>query len=507
MINYPFGCKAGWVTFPHKSDMRCLGRQGPPVDHDGVALFSRHLNGDGLRSRALRGTAIALGGTGGQQFLRLISNLILTRLLFPEAFGLMALVQTFMIGLQMFSDIGIRPSIIQNKRGEDPDFLNTAWTIQAGRGVFLWLGACALAWPLSAFYDEPQILWLLPAVGLNAVILGFATTKTALANRQIRLGRQTVIGLISQTVGVVVMVGLAWIWPSVWSLVVGGLAGSLVSAWAGHRFMPGPANRFRWEPEAVRDLLSFGRFIFISTLVGFFVNQGDKLLLGKLVSFADLGIYNIGFFLANFPSMLGSKVAESILFPLYREIRPASGAGNRAKIRRARNLLTGSLIAMYGVLALAGVLIVSLMYDPRYAAAGPMLVVLALMRIPGALTLGNSQLLLAEGNSKDFSKLVTIQGVLKFAYMLGAFWLWGIFGMLLVQGLLMVTIYPLQQHYLRKHHGTDLPRDALFTVIGLGVAALAIWVNWDALCDFYLASRALAPAVTGSWAPAAVFGS
>ncbi|MFN3500356.1 MAG: oligosaccharide flippase family protein, partial [Pannonibacter indicus] len=75
----------------------------------------------------MRGTAISLAGTGGQQLLRLASNLALTRLLFPEAFGLMALIQTFMVGLQMFSDIGIRPSIIQNKRGEEADFLNTAW--------------------------------------------------------------------------------------------------------------------------------------------------------------------------------------------------------------------------------------------------------------------------------------------------------------------------------------------------------------------------------------------
>jgi hypothetical protein len=62
-------------------------------------------------------------------------DLILTRLLFPEAFGLMALVQVFMGGLQMFSDLGVNMSIIQSKRGEDPDFLNTAWTFQILRGL------------------------------------------------------------------------------------------------------------------------------------------------------------------------------------------------------------------------------------------------------------------------------------------------------------------------------------------------------------------------------------
>lgn len=469
--------------------------------------FPRNFRGDGLRSRVFRGTAITLAGTGGQQLLRLISNLTLTRLLFPEAFGLMALIQTFMVGLQMFSDIGIRPSIIQNKRGEDPDFLNTAWTIQIIRGVVLWLISCGLAWPLSIFYDEPLILLLLPVVGFGAVIAGFSTTKTAVANRQIKLGRQTVIGLTCQVIGLAVMITFAWIWPSVWALVIGSLVSSALSVMAGHRFMEGVRNRLRWEPAAARDLLNFGQFIFLSTLAGFFVNQGDKVVLGRLVSFADLGIYNIGFFMASFPMMLGSVLAERILFPLYREIRPSEGIHNRRKIGRARNLLTGSMVLMVGILALIGDWLINLLYDPRYAAAGPMLIVLALMAIPRALTIGNSQLLLAEGNSRHFSYIVVIQAVLNFIYLLGGFWLFGLFGVLLVSGLSVLSIYPLQQYYLAKHRGTDLPRDAAFAAFGIGVAALAIWFNWDVLRDFYLVSRAAAPSLTGNWSSVAIFGS
>ena len=171
---------------------------------------------------------MTLGGVGGQQFLRLASNLILTRLMFPEAFGLMALIQTFMVGLQMFSDIGIGPSIIQNRRGEDPDFLNTAWTIQIIRGTILWLLSCALAWPLARFYDEPQIFWLMPVVGLSALITGFRSTKNAVANRNMQLGLQTAIALASQAAGLVVMIVLAWMTSSVWSLVIGGLVSGSV---------------------------------------------------------------------------------------------------------------------------------------------------------------------------------------------------------------------------------------------------------------------------------------
>lgn len=102
-------------------------------------------------SRVLRGGSWMVIGYGGNQALRLAANLILTRLLFPEAFGLMTLVNVILVGLQMFSDFGLVPAISQNPRGDDPDFLDTAWTIQVIRGGGLWLMTCLLAWPRRNF--------------------------------------------------------------------------------------------------------------------------------------------------------------------------------------------------------------------------------------------------------------------------------------------------------------------------------------------------------------------
>lgn len=455
----------------------------------------------------MRGAAITLGGTGGQQILRLLSNLILTRLLFPEAFGMMALIQTFTAGLQMFSDIGLRPAIVQNKRGEDPDFLNTAWTLQIIRGVVLWLVSCLLAWPLSVFYQEPQILWLLPVVGLNALIMGFATTKGVVASRNLRVGRQTLIGLAGQAGGLLAMISLAMIWPSVWSLAAGGLVSCLIIIWAGNRFLPGMSNRLRWDPRSARELLGFGRFIFISTIASYFVGLGDKLFLGRVVSLADLGIYNIAFFLSAFPGMLGGVLADRILFPLYRELPPSGGHRNLAKISRARNLLTGGQMILYAILAFAGISLIDLMYDPRYVAAGPMLIILTLAQMPAAILIGSSKLLLAEGDSRNFSRLEVYRGFVKMGLMIGLFWQMGIFGVLITPFLIFLATYPLQQFYLARFKGTDFPRDAAFVLFSAVVAGIVIWLHWDVLAEFYATSRALAPAVTGNWHPAAVFAS
>ena len=92
-----------------------------------------------INKLAMRGAIWTFVGYGVGQSLRLGSNLILTRLLVPEMFGLMSLINVFILGLSLFSDIGVGPSIIQHKRGDEPEFYNTAWTLQVIRGGALWL--------------------------------------------------------------------------------------------------------------------------------------------------------------------------------------------------------------------------------------------------------------------------------------------------------------------------------------------------------------------------------
>jgi O-antigen/teichoic acid export membrane protein len=74
----------------------------------------------------MRGSLFTVIGHVAGEGLRLLSNLLLTRLLFPEAFGLMAIATAVLQGARMLSDVGIRGSIVQHERGAEPAFTNTA---------------------------------------------------------------------------------------------------------------------------------------------------------------------------------------------------------------------------------------------------------------------------------------------------------------------------------------------------------------------------------------------
>lgn len=328
-----------------------------------------------LEGRAERGALWVVLGYGGAQVIRLVGNLILTRLLFEEAFGIMALMSTVLQGLELFSDVGIGPSLIQNER-EDPAFVNTAWTLQVARGVAIWAVACALAVPFATFYEEPQLAWLLPIVSATALVAGFNSTKLFTLNRQLDVRRIEISLIVAQVAGLVTMVAWAMVDRSVLALVAGALVTCLVRMVLTHTYLPGLRNGFAWEPGAARELVRFGRWIFVSTLLTFLAGQADRLVFGRLVPLDRLGVYYIGVVIATIPSEALSRLSMQIIFPVYARVRERDGHFRAVfeTIRTPLLILAGWAFA--GLVA-GGPTAVDLLYDDRYQDAGWAVQVLA----------------------------------------------------------------------------------------------------------------------------------
>ena len=338
-------------------------------------------------------------GFGASQALRLGGNLVLAKLLFPGAFGVVGLAGVFLSGLQMFSDIGIGPSIIQNKRGEDRAFLDTAWTIQVIRGTLLWLVTCAIAWPISELYDK-QLLYVLPITGLVALISGFNSTAGFGAYRRLALARIVGLDLFCQLVSVVVMITWAFFDRTVWALVAGGLTAAMIRAVLSHIIFEGGPDRFRLEPQAVRELLHFGRWIFISTVVTFLSLQADRLLLGVLVPIAVVGVYTLAMSVARLPIEVATRLSGDVLFPVLSRAAHGDRSVLERHFTRARGAILAAMLAVSAAMAIGAPLFFRLLYDARYEDAAwiaPMLVLAFWFEI---LHVSADRLLLAIGNSK-----------------------------------------------------------------------------------------------------------
>ena len=449
--------------------------------HPRPSLWRRFSQGKNLGARAARSSVFTILGYGGSQFLRLLSNLILTRLLFPEAFGLLSLVWVFMVGLQNFSDIGIATSIQQNKRGDDPEFLDTAWTLQVVRGLLLWGLTIVLAQPVATFYDAPQLAQLLPVVGLTLLIAGFFPARKESANRHLMLGRVTMLDLGAQAFGLVVGVLIAWLTGSIWALVFSAVATSAVQLVFYNLFLPGRKSRFGFDKSSAAEIAKFGSWIFFSTIAGFIFSQGDKLVLGKFLSLHALGIYNIGFFWASFPLMLGGMVVWKVLIPVYRERPPAQSSDNFRALQKLRFALTGGLFVMLVFLALSGVVMVHVLYDDRYVLAGGVLVMVAIVQIPQVIVLTYDQSALASGDARRFFILAATRAAFMIAGLLIGVQVEGLLGALIGQAVAMILVYPVAVWMARSQGSWDPLHDAIFAGLGILCATAAYSLNSEAI--------------------------
>ena len=442
----------------------------------------------GMKARAIRGTALSIMGFGGAQAIRLASNLILTRILFPEAFGLMALVQVFLVGLDNFSDLGIGPGIIQSKRGDDPRFLNTAWAIQILRGVILWIAACALAVPISQFYGQEALIQIIPVLAITTILTGFSSTRIYLANRNLTLGRLTFMDLSSQLLGTIIMILMALWLRSVWALVIGAIAISLARMILSHVLIPGPGSRIEWDKPSFQEIFHFGKYIFFGTIAGFFIQQGDRLILGKYIRLDELAVFSIAQMLATLPLMMSYHLVDRVLLPLYRNRPPAESESNWRMIGRARGLLIIGLLGITILFALSGDFIITFLYDERYHLAGPLLVLLAISVAPRIITGGYSFILIANGNSRDYTILTSGTAILKIVVFVLAVKSYGLVGAVLASVLVDLIIYPFQVYYIRPYRGWHPLHDLGFMALILAISALALW-NSPAALNMILAVR------------------
>ena len=436
-----------------------------------------------LKKLAIRGTLWTLMGYGLSQCLRLGANLFLTRLLAPEMFGLMALVNVFILGLTLFSDLGIAPSIIQHDRGDEADFLNTAWTLQVIRGLALWLCCLLLAFPVARFYGEPKLSWLIPIIGFTTVISGFSSTSLFTLKRRIDLGKLTLFELEIQLFSLGVMLIWAWFHRSIWALVAGNLASESLKMLLSHYLLPGDRNRFAWEKRAIADIFAFGKWIFASTAMTFLAAQADRIILGKLLSFQLLGIYNVALIFAELPKMVMMKIGNQVIFPVISRQVDLPRKDLRHKILHQRMSILAVAIPLLAILAGFGDFLILKLYDSRYEDAAWMLPILALGIWPNLLIATMSPSLLAIGEP-----LYAAWGNLfKFCYMivalpLGYAWL-GVTGAVIVVACNDLPFYLVVGYGLWREKLNAIAQDLIATLVLFGsillIAIVRHFCGWD----------------------------
>lgn len=334
-----------------------------------------------IRHRVLQAGGWAMAGFAVEKGIGFLQLVVLTRLLLPGDFGLMAASAAVLLAIQMFSELGIEPAVIAKPNVIDED-LRVAWTLSVIRGVLLTVGLWALADVIASGLHIPELGFFLRVHAVGVLLQSLHSPALFVLLKQLDLRRRVAFDLSRRLVETAVTVGLAWWWQSAWALLGGQLVaflfGSLLSYWIA-------PCRIRWSLDrtALQSLWSYGRYQNVTAWFLFTVMSGGDFVVGRLQGVAGLGQYQLAMAI---PTMIGIRamsVISQISLPTYALMQK-----DRPGVLRALSLqmsLTGMVVvpSAMGVAILAPYLI-PFVFGPSWSAAIEPLRVLCLFAIAAA---------------------------------------------------------------------------------------------------------------------------
>lgn len=323
-----------------------------------------------IRTDLAIGAMWTIAGYAGMQGLRFATNVILARLLSPELFGMMIVVNAVRTGAELLSDLGVTQCVVKRGPHAGPDFLDTAWTMQALRGVALLIIGALLATPISNLYGNHELAPLISVAAIGLLINGFTSLAPAILQGRMELERLNTFELLCVFAFAIFQILIAWLNPTVWSLVYGLLFGAAFRVMASYALVPELRHRLRLSYEEARIIFGFGRWIGLSSIAYFLSSSFDRLYLASAISMSELGFYGIARTVVDVVSQSVLSLANYLIFPFISRNAQQERRALRSRVAPYRLVFVFFLAVCLAILAVLADLAIQSIFDSRYHAAG-----------------------------------------------------------------------------------------------------------------------------------------
>lgn len=252
----------------------------------------------------------------------------MARLLAPNDFGLFGIALLSLAIIETFSRTGFKQALIQ-KKTDIKLYLNTAWTVGIVRGLLIATALFIAAPHVATFFNEPSAEPLIKIVGLTLILQAFANIAIIYFEKELEFQKFVIYQFTGTIINVIVTIIAAIILRSAWALVLGVLAANftkLIISYFIDRYRPKPHLDFK----KIKELFNFGKWILGSSILFFFLTQGDGILVGKILGAAALGLYQMAYRISNMPTSEYSRLIVRVTFPAYSKLQD-----NLAKLNEA----------------------------------------------------------------------------------------------------------------------------------------------------------------------------
>jgi len=273
----------------------------------------------GLKKKVVTGTVWVFIAQIFTQAVALIKNIILARILSPDDFGLFGIALVVFSLLEAFSRSGFDVALIQKKE-DIRDYLDTAFIVNVGRGIVLFLLLFFSAPLVATFFNRAEIVSVVRAVSIVFLLNGFVNPGTIYFSRELEFKKQFQWEMSRSISDIIVTLSLVFFLRNVWVLVIGMTASFLtrvVVSYFIHPYRPA----FSFNPVYARSLFRFGKWVFGSGILIYLITQGDDAFVGKFLGITALGFYRIAYRFSNLPATHITHVISRVTFPMYSKLQ------------------------------------------------------------------------------------------------------------------------------------------------------------------------------------------
>ena len=377
----------------------------------------------------------------GSQIGSLVIFFILARLLSPEAFGLVALANVFLVFMRLFLDQGFGHAIIQ-RQDLEPEHLDTAFWINLAIGFLLTLVGISIAQPVAHLFREPALAPILRCFSLLFVVAALGQLQQSILERRFEYRSIATRWLLATVAGGGVGIAMALQGLGVWSLVgqqmVFETIGTL-TLWFCSDWRP----TLRVSRRHFRDLFGVGMHIMGFNYLTFFSTRANDFLVGYVFGPAELGYFTMAYGVLNAMTQILIRTSQDVALPTFSRLQEDPERFRRAFYSATQLTITLATPTFLGMAMLAPEL-VRVLFGEQWLPAVPLMQVLALLGILRSITFFKSSVLIALGKANWLFWLTILEVLLSFlAFAIS--YRWGIFAVALATVIRAYLFFPVGQ--------------------------------------------------------------
>lgn len=378
-----------------------------------------------LKQKALGGIAWTFAQQFGVQLINLVVQVILARILLPEVFGLIAMIQIFLAIGQTLMDAGMTSSLIRTEHPDDDDYSTVFW-MNIGSSIIIYLIIFSMAPFIAQFFNQPVLKDLVRLYTLSFVIKALVGVQTTRLTKELNFRLQMFMQIPSTLLGGIVGVILAYKGYGVWSLAIMSLTTATL-------FMLQHWIRIKWKPKFAikKDKLkyhfNFGYKLTLSGILTTIYTNSYSLIIGKIFSPAQLGFYTQANTLRMLPVDNLTMALRKVTYPIFSLIQN-DDVHLKSAFSRITNMVFFVVTPVMFILVLIAEPLFRFVLTDKWLPSVPFFQFLSLIAIVYPISLYNLNIILAKGRSDLHLKMEILKKGISslFLLLIFPFGLWGV---------------------------------------------------------------------------------